>query len=339
MGRIDFFRGVVLLCLLFPITPGFAHFTNNSEAALSGTVFADGTNQRVVNAAVALYDEAGIPEQQLTSNESGEFSFQGLRSARYLLKVQATGFQMGEIHVDLSLTSERGLAVVLKREAATVAAAPRGETISAHELSMPQGARDLVTSGKKKLYADKNAKAALSDFQSAAEKAPTYYEAYLLEGVAYLSQQDPSEAEKLFRKSVEMSDKKCADADIALAVLLLQHNQASEGESLLRVGLAANPLSWTGQFELGKLELSRDHLEAALSAAESAKAAAPHQAVVYRLLAAIHLRQQKYPALISDIDSYLQLDPDSAAAARAKQIRAEAQRQLANTPETAAAVK
>jgi tetratricopeptide (TPR) repeat protein len=339
MGRIDFFRGMVLLCLLFPTTPGFAHFANNSEAALSGTVFADGTNERVRNAAVALYEEAGTPVEQLTSNEAGEFRFDGLRSARYLLKVQATGFQTGEIHVDLTFTSERGLSVVLKRQPATVVAAPGGETVSVHELSMPPDARDLVNSGKKKLYAEKNAKAALSDFQSAAEKAPTYYEAYFLEGVAYLSQQDPGEAETLFRKSVEMSDKKCADADIALAVLLLEHNQASEGESLLRVGLASDPLSWTGQFELGNLELSRDHLEAALSAADRAKAAAPHQAVVYRLLAAIHLRQHNYPALVSDIDSYLLLDPDSAAAARAREIRSEAKRQLAKTPETAVAVK
>ncbi len=338
MGRIDFLRiGVFLFCVLLPATPGFAHSRNNSESGLSGTVFADGTDQRLVNAAVALCDEAGTPLLLAATNESGEFSFQGLRSARYMLKVQATGFQTGEIHVDLSFASERGLSVVLKRQPppAAVTAAPGGETISAHELSMPQDARDLVTSGKKKLYAETNAKAALSDFQSATEKAPAYYEAYFLEGVAYLLQQNPGEAEKLFRKSVEASDKKCADADIALAVLLLEHNQVPEGESLLRVGVASNPLSWTGQFELGKLELSRDHLKAALSAAEIAKAAAPHQAVVYRLLAAIHLRQQEYPALIADIDAYLQLDSDSARAARAKEIRAEAQRQLARTPATA----
>jgi tetratricopeptide (TPR) repeat protein len=338
MGRVDFFPGLVLVCLLLA-TPGSVYSTNNSESALSGTVFADGTSHRVANAAVALYDDAGTPVQQLTTGESGEFSFQGLRVAHYILKVQAEDFQMAEVHVDLSFTSVRGLSIVLKPKPLPASATPTEQTISAHELSMPQDARDLVASGRKKLYVEKNAAAALSDFQAATAKAPTYYEAFYQQGMAYLSQQNLPEAEKLFRQSVDMSDKKFADANIALGSLLLQRNDVSEGEPLLRFGLASNPRSWPGQFELGKLELSRDHLQPALSAAENAKALAPRQATVYRLLAAIHLRQQNYSALIADVDSYLELDPDSAAATRARELRAEAQRHLANASATAVAVK
>ncbi len=43
---------------------------------------------------------------------------------------------------------------------------------------MPKAARDLVDSGKEKLYAGKNPQKALSDFESAVAKAPGYYEAY-----------------------------------------------------------------------------------------------------------------------------------------------------------------
>jgi tetratricopeptide (TPR) repeat protein len=340
MGRVDFVRGLLLLCIVLLSTPGISRVTNNSEASVSGTLFADGTNQRLVHAIVVLSDEAGSSLQQATTNESGEFTFQGLRSGHYVLRIEAAGFQLAEVHVDLSFTSLRGLAIVLKpNPTAAAPSAAAGSTISTHELSMPQDARELFASGKKKLYVDKNAKAALSDFQSATSKAPAYYEAYFQAGVAYLSEQNPAEAEKLFRKAVDMSEKKCGDADIALGALLLEHHQLSEGESLLRLGLASNPLSWSGQFELGKLELSRDHPAVALAAAETAKSLAPRQAVVYRLLAAIHLRQQNYPALIADIDSYLQLDSDSPTAARAKELRAEAQRQLATSPATAAVVK
>jgi hypothetical protein len=339
MGRVDFFRGLLVLFLLFLCAPEYVCATSNPDFAVSGTVFADGTNQRLVNAVVAICDAGNHALQQVTTNDSGEFSFQGLRSAHYILRVQADGFQMAEIHIDLSFTAARGLSVVLKPMPKAMQASSSAKTISAHELSMPQEARDLVASGKRKLYVEHNSKAALSDFQSASEKAPRYYEAYFEEGVAYLSLQNSAEAEKLFRKSVEMSDKKFADADIALGALLLERNQVPEGESLLRLGMASNPLSWRGQFEVGKLELSRDHMDPALSAAESARALAPQQAVVYRLLAAIHLRQRNYLAVIADIDSYLQLDSDSAAAARAKELRAEAQRLVANSPETAVAVK
>jgi Tfp pilus assembly protein PilF len=339
MGRIDFFWGLLVVCLLFVCAPEYVCPASNPDFAVSGTVFADGSSQRLVNAAVAICDAAGNSLQQVATNDFGEFSFEGLRSARYILRVQAAGFQTAEIHIDLSFAAERGFSVVLKPTPKAIQASSSAQTISVHELSMPQAARDLVASGKKKLYIEHNSKAALADFQSASEKAPRYYEAYFQEGMAYLSLQNSGEAEKLFRKSVEMSDKKCADADLALGALLLQQNQVPEGESLLRLGLASNPLSWPGQFELAKLELSRDHIDSALSAAERARALAPQQAVVYRLLAAIHLRQRNYLAVIADIDAYLQLDSNSAAATRAKELRAEAQRQVAHAPETAVAVK
>ena len=340
MGRVDFFRGAVVLCLIVASTPVLVCAASNPEVSLSGTVFADGTYQRLAHAVVAICDDAGHSLEQVTTDGSGEFTFHGLRPAHYILTVQAAGFQMAEVPVELSLAAERGLTVVLKPAARATKPLAAGErTISAHELSMPEEARELVASGKKKLYLGKNATGAVADFQSAIGKAPEYYEAYFEEGVAYLSLQDPASAEKLFRKSVEMSDEKYAEADMALGALLLEHHQLPEGESLLRLGLASSPFSWPGQFELGKLELSRDHLPAALAAAETAQAVAPRQAVIYRLLTAIHLRQQNYPAVVRDIDLYLELDSDSPAATRARELRAQAQQRLASSPGTAVAVK
>jgi cytochrome c-type biogenesis protein CcmH/NrfG len=103
--------------------------------------------------------------------------------------------------------------------------------------------------------------------------------------------------------------------------------------------LASNPRSWPGQFELGELELSRDHLELALAAAEIAARLAPQQPTVYRLLAIIYLRQKNFPAMIPALDSYIRLDPDSAAGKRAKELRVQAEKEMANSPGTAVAVK
>src|SRR5260370_32319347 len=155
---------------------------------------------------------------------------------------------------------------------------------------MPQSSRDLLASGKKKLYSEKNAQAALKDFQSAMRKAPSFYEAYCQAGMAYLYLQNLPEAEKQFRKSVDLSQKQYSDADIALGTVLLERGEAHEGETLLREGLVLNPRSWQGQYALGKMELTRGHEEPALAAARVAVALAPNQPVVYRLLAIIHLR-------------------------------------------------
>lgn len=78
--------------------------------------------------------------------------------------------------------------------------------------------------------------------------------------------------------------------------------------------------------------MSRGHMEPALAAAEKAAGLAPHQSVVYLLLAVIHLRQKNYPALVTDLDAYIQLDPYSEAGQQAKELRAEAQKQLISSP-------
>jgi hypothetical protein len=301
-----------------------------SVVSFTGTIFADGTNSRIANASTTLCDEGGSQLQQSSSRDDGEFSFQGLQPGRYLLKVQASGFEAAGLHVDLSFASQRGFSVMLKPVRDGHAPAPGGQTVSAHELAMPEASRDLFEAGKKKLYVEKNAQAALRDFQSSTQKAPGFYEAYYQAGIAYLSLQNPAEAESHFRKSVDLSNKQYPDADIALATLLLQRGEAQQGEPLLRQGLALNPRSWQGQFALGQLEASRGHLESALAAAEQAATLATAQPVVYRLLAVIHLRQKDYPALLADLDAYLRLDPDSPAGLRAKELRAQTQLNLTN---------
>jgi tetratricopeptide (TPR) repeat protein len=334
MARIRVVRVVLSFALFLPAaTPAFPHFSQRPAVALAGTIFSDDSNQRIARASIALCDDGGSLLQQSPVNDDGEFSFQGLQPAHYILKVQATGFESLELHIDLSFTSQRGVSVMLKPARIARQPASHGQTISAHELAIPQSSRDLLVSGKKKLYTEKTAQAALKDFQLATRKAPNYYEAYYQAGMAYLSLQNPTEAEKQFRKSVDLSQKQYPDADIALGTLLLERGEGHEGETLLREGLVLNPRSWQGQYALGEMELTRGHEEPALAAAQQAVSLAPKQPVVYRLLAVIHLRQKNYPALLTDLDVYLQLDPDSPAGLRAKELHAQVEKQILSSTE------
>lgn len=342
MGRVDFFLGVFLLVLSFPVrTPGFllSAVVQFSSYSLTGSVFSEDGNRRIAGANVVLCDSGGARLEETVTDDSAKFSFSGLRANHYIVRVTAPGFAAAEEQVDLSFGSDQDVTMTLKREAAPAPAPDGAATISAHELTMPQTARDLVASGQKKLYTEKNPQAALRDFELATRKAPNFYEAYYQAGMAYLALQNSSEAEKQFRKAADLSEKKYADADIALGTLLLHRNALNEGESLLCQGLALNPHSWPGQFELGELELSRGHMEAALAAAHAAAQLAPQQPVVYRLLSVIELRQKNYPALISALDSYIELDPNSPAGVRAKELRAEAAKHLEASTEAAVVKK
>lgn len=297
-------------------------------ANLAGVVYSEASNQRIVHASVWLCDDGGTRMKEAITTDNGEFAFPGLRAGPYILQISAAGFVPLEMSVNVDFSSAAGISIFLKPVAKAPAENHGEASISAHELSEPAAARKLAESGKKKLYAGGNPSAALRDLQAAVAKAPDYYEAYYQIGMAFLSLKNPAQAEENLKKSARLSDQTYADADLALAVLLLGRHDVAQGEPLLRRGLELNPNSWVGFYELGKLELYRMHLGAALDAAQRAQALAPQQPKVYHLLSLIHLRQKNYPAAVADLDAYIRLDPDSPEGQTAKRIRADTQRQI-----------
>jgi Carboxypeptidase regulatory-like domain/Tetratricopeptide repeat len=317
-----------LSLLAFLVAAGGTPTPANPSANLNGVVYSEAANQRIPHASVWLCDDGGNRLVESVTTNNGEFSFPGLHAGAYILKITAPGFLPLEMDVDVNFGTEHGISIFLKPAGKSPKEQPPDLSISAHELSMPAAARKLVGSGKKKLYAGNNAEGALRDFEAAVAKSPDYYEAYYQLGMACLSLQKPSDAEKNLRTSVSLSNQTYPDAVLALAVLLLGRHNSAEGEPLLRRGLELNPNSWVGYYELGKLELYRMHLELALDAAKTAESLAPQLPKVYRLLSLVHLRQKNYQAALADLDAYIRLDPDSPEGHTAKQLRADTQRQL-----------
>jgi Tfp pilus assembly protein PilF len=325
------------IALLLLLTSEFPRTFATSSGDLNGIVYAETGHQRIRLASVWLCDQAGNGMRQTITSDSGDFGFLGLGSGEYILKISAPGYEPEEVRVEIGYGDERGVSVFLKTSKSPAASAvdPGGSIVSTHELTMPKSARDMVSSGKKKLYTDKNPQAALKDFESAVAKAPSYYEAYYLLGMTYLALQNAEQTELNLQKSVDLSNQSYPNAVLALALLWAGRNDTVREEPMLRRGLELNPNSWVGFLELGKLELSRDHFERALDAAEKSRSLAPSQPKVYKLFTSIHLKQKNYPAALVDLDAYIRLDPDSPEGLRAKEIRAELQKRLGNSqPQT-----
>jgi tetratricopeptide (TPR) repeat protein len=259
---------------------------------------------------------------------SGGFEFYDLASASYALAINQQGYQPIEVSVDLSLTSSNGVTIYLKPLPSNSPSAASHATVSTHELSMPQKARDLMASGRKKLH-DKDAQGALDDFQQATSTAPDYYEAHYQMALAYLTIGKPDDAEKCFRKSIEVSGDKYGEADVGLGKVLLDKGNSVEAEKTLRHGVELSPNSAHGFYELGRAQLNNKEIPEAEKSAEQARSLAPDTLAVYRLLANIHLHEKKLSALLQDLDAYIKLDPDSAAGTRAKQMRDEVQQKIA----------
>ena len=305
----------------------FAQFGGNA-VSVSGMVLVEGSNQRVEHATVRLCDTGNNLIEQTITSDSGEFSFSGVQRSRYILTFEANGLLSTDLHLDLSFASDKGITIYMKPRMAESKAISSGPTVSAHELSMPEGARELVASGREKLYVKKDAKGGLADFQRATAKAPGYYEAHREIAMAYLMMGKVEEAKENLRKAIEVSHDTYGEADVGLGTLLAEHGEVEAGEQFVRRGVQLDPTSWMGFYELGKLELDGNRLEEARGSAERARSLAPNAPIVYRLLANIDIREKNYAGVLKDIDEYLKLDPSSAAGMRAKEMRSEIQREL-----------
>lgn len=294
---------------------------SSNRVSLTGTVYTEKGDHPVMHANVRLCDGGGNLLEESITGDSGDFAFRGISRGTYILQVSATGFESSSINVDLSFNSDRGIPVYLKENREDAGESASGASISAHEMSIPKAARDLLISGEKKFYVDKNTEGGMADFRSAIAAAPGYYEAYYQIALADVTLGKKPEAEASLRKSIEISKDSYGEAEVGLGTMLLERGETAQGEKAVRRGIELSPNYWLGHYELGRALFTEDKLSDALKSAELAKSLAPSAAIVYRLLSNIHLQQKDYPALLADIDAYLKLDPDSPAGVRAKQLR------------------
>ena len=333
--KLAFSSFVLLVVLAFPWqtlaeksgTPGGGAGALDG-AAVAGTIYSAEGNKPVMQALVELCDGAGNMLAQEITQENGDFSFHSLERNSYVLRISADGFEATSVEVDLNFSSDRGMAVYLKPTGAKPSDSPVLGTVSAHEASMPKQARESFAAGKKKMYVGKDPQGALADYQAAVKAAPGFYEAYYQMALANLSLKNLADAKAQFRKAVEVSGDKYGEADVSLGTILLDEGESADGEKILRRGIDLSPDFWLGHYELGRAMLNQEKISEALKSAEQARSLAPGEAIVYRLLSNIHLREKDYTALLQDIDAYIKLDPDSPAGLRAKALREQVAQQV-----------
>jgi len=199
--------------------------------------------------------------------------------------------------------------------------------VSVRELLIPPKAQEAFEKGLE-LRAKNNPSASLAQFERAVAQFPSFYEAYLQMGLAYMELGQAGEAEKALRKSIDLSGDGYSDADFALSGLLADQDRLVEAERIARRRLAVAPASWQGQFQLGRVLLGMHQLQEAEQSAQKAHSIKPDFSAIYILLANIHLAQHHYAAQLKDVDEYLRLDPNGAFSAKAREVRDSVQRAL-----------
>ena len=277
---------------------------------ISGSVRDDDTHQALSAVTLELQRASGeAASTPIVSGVRGEFQFNGVGSGDYHIIAHEKGYETGTVAVMLGGVPLFNVIVTLRRSAAAPDAAP-GDAISAHQLSIPDKARDAFDKGFKLLNGAKpDYRRALSFFERAIKEYPDYYEAYAETGVTQHRLGDKAAAEQALRKSVELSSRHYPDALMWLAELLNDAGRFSESEEFARVCATEDDSSWRCDLELARALAGLKRPLEAEAVATRASELNPNNAGTFLVLGNIHIQEHKYAAVIQDFDTYLKLDP------------------------------
>ena len=141
-------------------------------SGISGRAYDEQTQQILSRVEVTLRGASGVMQAQMVTNESGRFDFDNLARGSYEIEARMTGYEPYNTAVSVGRGENRGMTIYLKR-CPTSQDTPSASTVSAHELSMPKKARDLMYSGKQKVYYGKNLDGGLRIFMMPSRLRPT----------------------------------------------------------------------------------------------------------------------------------------------------------------------
>ena len=323
--------GWLLLLAVFPVASRCQVTAfHSSHGSITGVVLFGEDNRPAEGVRVELKRFTGGVAATVFTRWGGVFEVGDLPAGTYVVIVEEPGHEPIQETVRLDGTTQLGhLWLYLKRVNST-RSNPKGDVVSVRELSIPPKTRKVFEKGLER-RAKKNPRGSLAHFERAVAEFPSYYEAYMQMGLAYIELRQAAEAEKALRNSIDLSGDSYSDAHFALSGLLVDRGQFAEAEKTVRRGLALAPASWRGHFQLGRALLRMNRVEEAEQSIEKARSARPDFSLTYLLLADIHFAQHDYAAQLKDVDEYLRLDPNGAFSVKAREVRENVERLLSST--------
>ena len=316
----------------FPEMDGGLGSTRARAFSISGVVDDAESHIRIDGVRVDLQALAGGILATAFTGASGSFQFNNVRPGSYELIFEEPGYQDAREHLEVD-GPVFGMTVNLKRLGAG-AGATSGPTVSVRELSIPRKARDAMSKGMTLLHQKSDYPGSIKQFQRAIQAYPNFYEAYAQMGFAYMRLNDADHSETALRKSIELSEGRYPDALVLLAALFEGAKRYADAEPLARKAVGLDSNSWHAQSELAQALLGLDRPEDAETYAQAAVNLQPENPVLHLLLADVHMQLRNDPALLDDLNGYLELAPNGPFAAKVREQRDEIQQRLQN-PEAA----
>jgi Tfp pilus assembly protein PilF len=322
-------RAVLAFCIFATALPAAAQLDDRNHVIL-GLVRDDATHEPVSGASVRLFVGGDkLAATPTLTGADGQFRLD-CRKGDFFVQAEKSGYLPAKVKVSIGPGQETDVSLDLHRQSAEDSASTAGpaEAVSAHQLSVPAGARAAFDKGMSLVNSRKDYSAAVAQFEAAIRDAPAYYEAYAELGVADYYLGDARAAEDAFRKSLDLSSGKYSYAVINLAELLNNTARFADAEPLARQASTVADTSWRGFYELARAEFGLKRPVDAEAAASRARELKPDYPLVHLTLLNIHLALHDYHAVLADADAYLNLVPSGASSDQVRKTRAQVQRSL-----------
>jgi len=309
----------------------------SANLSIGGVVRDEKTNQYIRAATLELLRANGESASPgIVSGTRGDFQFTLVGSGDYTITVQAKGYETAVVPVMLGAFALSNLTITMRASESENPPAA-GDPVSAHQLSIPDRARDEFDKGMKEMVSAKlDYHRALPHFERAIQEFPDYYEAYAEVGIIQHHLGDKAAAEKALRKSAELSENRYLDALSLLAQMLNDQERFSESERVSRTCATQDESAWVCDLELARALSGLKRAGEAEPIALKARDLNPNNAGTFLVLGNIHIQERKYADVVNDFDAYLKLNPSGPESDQVRAAEQQARRALASTQGAAA---
>jgi len=273
----------------------------------------DQSNNPVYNAYVELYNEVGSMVDRQQSNAQGRFSFRGMPSGRYSVRVKPFRTDLQEdtrdIEVDNEISRSATVNVDIQLHQDKRFANPDRELVGVvFAQDVPQNAKLLYTSAIAEL--ESNHAKALEDLQEAIRLFPAYFEALRSLGKAYVLGGEFEKGYPLLLRAIDVNAK-CPDCFYTLGVAFYKLDQVAAGIKAIDAAAILSPQSVSVQLLRGMLYLQDNNLKEAEKALTSANTLAKNSnPEVHWHLARVYNKLNRNQEAAKELEEYLKTSPD-----------------------------
>jgi tetratricopeptide (TPR) repeat protein len=250
---------------------------------------------------------------QMETDSGGRFRFANLARGYYKVVVNAPGFRAVQQDADLQVVYRAYLVFELTSEKAGAMT-----LIDVVDARAPAGAREALVRGREAL-SKKSYPEAIEQLQKAITAYPSFYEAHLLLGTAFIDQREWRKAEVAFQSALELKVSSAA-ARLALGEVYWRQSRPDEAEKTLLEGLKLDDKSWHGYFTLARLYWDQENIAKAAPAIGHTLQLKPDFAEAHLLAGNVLLKVNQQQRALAEYQEYLRLEPKGEFAVQAREL-------------------